>query len=110
MPTIKNIGKQQRMVVDRFLQPGDSRFISAKRVSGFVGDPDFEIVDETPGLDTPVSTPATRPPETTLLKVQVEVIEPEVDPIDQRLVDAELKLEPIPTAKPKAEKSRGKKK
>jgi hypothetical protein len=83
MPTIKNIGKQQRMVVDRYLSPGESRYISPKRVDGFKGDPDFEIVDETPvtllkvqivddeplqaqpevdpGLDTPVSTPATRP-------------------------------------------------
>lgn len=79
MPIIKNIGKQQRMVVDRFLLPGDARYISPKRVSGFKGDPDFEIVDETP---------------VTVLKVHVVedeplLIQPEVVPASKVLVVAE---------------------
>ncbi len=104
MPTIKNIGKQQRMVVDRFLQPGDSRFISAKRVDGFKGDPDFEIVDETPGLDTPMSTSATRPAET-LLKVQVEYVEPELSALSDTLSGTrQPKAESKPVKKTRSKK------
>lgn len=69
MPTIKNIGKQMRMVVDRYLLPGDSRYISPKRVDGFKGDPDFEIVDETP-------VASAEQPNVTLLKVHVMEEEP----------------------------------
>ena len=102
MPTIKNIGKQQRMVVDRYLMPGDSRYISPKRVDGFRGDPDFEIVDETPVASGEKSAVIGDQPEVTILKVYIVDDEPlqtkpEVDPIDQCWVEAELQIQPFPT-------------
>lgn len=110
MPTIKNIGKQMRMVVDRYLLPGDTRYIAPKRVDGFRGDPDFEIVDETPEAK---AEGGMQKAEVTLLKVHVmEEASDELEsvPASKRLVVTDTEEMPSPQPAPVARgKKRGKK-
>ena len=48
MPTVKNIGKRDRMVADYIMRPGEIKYVSPKKAMQYANDPDFEIVDETP--------------------------------------------------------------
>lgn len=126
MAKITNKGPKLRMIVDKYLLPGESREISAKQLGPYRNDPDLEIVEDQP---LQVEKPAglleehlafnDEKEETALLKVQMEVVSPElpgdsleekadfgepefeVEPIDRRVAEAELNLEPVRSSKKK---------
>ena len=106
-----------RMVVDRYLLPGDTRYIAPKRVDGFRGDPDFEIVDETPEAKAEgrmqEAEAGTQNAEVTLLKVHVmEDASDELEsiPASKRLSVTDTEEMPSPQPAPVARgKKRGKK-
>ena len=81
MPTIKNVGSMPKMVADRYLQPGESRSITAKQAEMYVNDAELEvrglvtllkaqIVDESPESNAEVRIQKDEEP----LQAQPEVV------------------------------------
>lgn len=120
MAKITNKSSKMRLIVDKYLFPGESREISAKQLGPYRNDPDLEIVEDQPLQVEPevVDDAALQPQteadlvpaagsESALLKVQVEVVEPEVpgDSLEEKADFGEPELEVEPPKRSK--KARG---